>query len=257
MEKYIAGYSTNIGSRKSVNQDSLCIRKADLNGREVLMVAVCDGMGGLSRGEAASAAVVQAFAESFLRDLPEPLLNDEWKEIEARWRKLIAKMNEKLWRYGEMQGIQLGTTLTVLLLYGQRYLIAQVGDSRVYALGKEVIQITEDQSLVAREVKRGNITSEEAAGDPRRNILLECIGVSRKVKPDFFLGKVEKGKGFLVCSDGFWHGITHEEMMREFQGDFKDEKEISDALNQIILRNIERGEQDNITAVYIQQIEKG
>ncbi len=257
MEKYIAGYSTNIGSKKNVNQDSLCIRKADLNGREVLMVVVCDGMGGLSRGEAASAAVVQAFAESFLRDLPKPLLSGAWGEIEVRWRKLITEMNEKLWRYGEMQGTQLGTTLTVLLLFCQRYLVAQVGDSRVYAHGKELIQITEDQSLVAREVKRGNITCEEAARDPRRNILLECIGVSSTVNPEFFFGKVEKGESFLVCSDGFWHDITHEEMMREFQREFKDEKEISERLNQIILQNIERGEQDNITAVYIQQIEKG
>ena len=77
------------------------------------------------------------------------------------------------------------------------------------------------------------------------------------MNPEFFFGKVEKGESFLVCSDGFWHDITHEEMMREFQREFKDEKEISERLNQIILQNIERGEQDNITAVYIQQIEKG
>ena len=49
MKKYIAGYATDIGSTKSINQDSLCIRKAIVTGDEVLIVVVCDGMGGFSK----------------------------------------------------------------------------------------------------------------------------------------------------------------------------------------------------------------
>ena len=97
MKKYIAGYATDIGSTKSINQDSLCIRKALLNGEEVLIVVVCDGMGGLSKGEVASAAVVQAFAENFVTEIVRKISNQEINKVKEEWRQLILALNEKIW----------------------------------------------------------------------------------------------------------------------------------------------------------------
>ena len=193
----------------------------------------------------------------FIRDLPDMLIYDNWSAIEVKWRKLIEEMNEKLWKYGETKGEQLGTTLTVLLLFHHRYMIAQVGDSRAYVMGRDIIQITEDQSLVAREVKKGKITRKQAARDPRRNVLLECIGVSRSVNPDFFYGEAERGDSFLLCTDGFWRVRTQEELMQEFQVNFRNEQEIKGMLGQMVSENIERGEKDNITVVYVQPEEEG
>lgn len=84
-----------------------------------------------------------------------------------------------------------------------KYFIAQSGDFRAYEIGDEIKQITEDQSFVAREIKRGSMTKEQALIDPRRNVLLQCIGASKTVGPAFYEGEVKEPKGFILCSGGF------------------------------------------------------
>ena len=257
MKKYIAGYATDIGSTKSINQDSLCIRKALLNGEEVLIVVVCDGMGGLSKGEVASAAVVQAFAENFVTEIVRKISNQEINKVKEEWRQLILALNEKIWRYGEKEGKQAGSTLTAVLLFKNQYIVAQVGDSRAYIIGDNVRQITEDQSVIAREIKKGNLTETQAIHDPRRNILLECVGVSNHVHPDFYEGYIQQGEGVLVCTDGFWREQNTEQLKDNLPKNNKTELEIKQILHRLISENIEKGEKDNISAVYVQQSEEG
>lgn len=113
-----------------------------------MLAVICDGMGGLSQGELASATVVRGFADWFVRELPGLIRQRE----------------------------------------------------------------TEDQSYVAREVKRGNMTLEQARTDTRRNVLLQCIGASAEVMPELKEGKIKFGNTYLLCSDGFRHELTEEEM---------------------------------------------
>lgn len=254
MKKYIAGYATDIGSTKSINQDSLCIRKAIVNGEEVLIVVVCDGMGGLSKGEVASATVVQAFAENFVAKIVRKISNHEENKIKEEWRQLILALNEKIWRYGEKEGKQAGSTLTAVLLFKNQYIVAQVGDSRAYIMGDNVRQITEDQSVIAREIKKGKLTEMQAIHDPRRNILLECVGVSNNVHPDFYEGYIQEGEGILVCTDGFWREQNVEQIKHDFFKNNQTELETKQILKKLIAENIKKGEKDNISVVYVQQV---
>ena len=87
-----------------------------------------------------------------------------------------------------------------------------IGDSRIYKLSYRIKQLTEDHTFVNREIKNGNMTSEQAKSDPRRNALTQCIGVSGDITPEIKFGTIESGTNYLICSDGFRHVVTEEEI---------------------------------------------
>ena len=109
----------------------------------------------------------------------------------------------------------LGTTVSAILMYKDEFFIVHVGDSRVYELVSGVRILTKDQTFVAREIAAGRMTPEEAKVDPRRSVLLQCVGASATVVPDFLKGKIQKNSVYLVCSDGFRHQISEEEIMEK------------------------------------------
>lgn len=251
--RFITGLCTDKGNVKKINQDSLCIKQAQTSVGEVVLAVICDGMGGLSQGELASATVARSFAEWFVKELPGMIRQHEIEEVPGQWTRLIQEQNQKLWEYGKTNGIELGTTLTAMLLFEKgNYYIAQVGDTRAYELGKQIIQLTEDQSYVAREVKRGNMTLEQARTDSRRNVLLQCIGASADVVPELTQGKIRFGNTYLLCSDGFRHELTEEEMLREVNAEnLSDRTAVTKLLTRLVRLNEERGERDNISAILI------
>ena len=107
--------------------------------------------------------------------------------------------------------------MSTLIIIDNVYMIFHIGDSRIYRLkGKKLIQITEDQTFIARELAMGNITKEEAKVHPKRNTLLECVGVRGKANMIIKKGTVEKDDVFLLCSDGFYHKVTEEEIVYSF-----------------------------------------
>lgn len=251
--EFIAGYCTEAGTTKKVNQDSMCIKQAQTSAGMVTMAAICDGMGGLSKGELASATVIRSFSGWFEKELPEIIRSQNLKEVRRQWTGLIQEQNQRLWNYGNANGVQLGTTLTALLLFGQgKYFIAQVGDSRAYEIRDRIVQLTEDQSFVAREVKRGNMTEEQAKRNTKRNVLLQCIGASPNVEPDILEGEPKPGSTYLLCSDGFRHELTEEEMRERVSGiSLFDSAEMTHLLAELVHLNEARGEKDNITAILI------
>lgn len=209
---YVVWASTDCGLRKSNNQDSLSIMVADTPVGKCCFAIVCDGMGGLSDGEVASASVIQAFRcwfqESFPKILAEGYVQDS---VTTEWDVLASRLNEKIKAYGASQGIRLGTTLTAALFYQDQYIIMNVGDTRAYEITDTVRQITDDQTFVNREVKEGRMTPEEALVDDRRNVLLQCIGASPAVYPDMYYGRVQPDAVYMFCVDGFRHEITNDE----------------------------------------------
>lgn len=250
---FITGFCSETGTTKRVNQDSLCIKHAWTPEGEIVLAVICDGMGGLSKGELASATVIRGFADWFGRELPALVRSHETEAVPKQWTRLIQEQNQKLWEYGKANQVELGTTLTAMLMFEQgKYFIAQVGDTRAYELGTQITQLTEDQSYVAREVKRGNMTPEQARIDSRRNVLLQCIGASTQVMPDITQGNVKTGNSYLLCSDGFWHELSEEEILREVgRGDVSDSTAITRLLTGMVHLNEERGEKDNISALLI------
>ena len=252
--KYLVSYNTSVGIKKNVNQDALCIKRAKSEDKEYLMTVICDGMGGLSSGELASATVIRYFANWFEQEFPYMISGLSVEQVKKVWKESIHNLNQKLWNYGKENYKQLGTTLTVVLfLPDGRFVTGHVGDTRQYCLDATgVKQITEDQTFIAREIKRGNMTPEQAMNDPRRNVLLQCIGASGDVEPAFYEGTVTAGEYYLLCSDGFRHVITEAEIHEAIVGASLDtEEKISEGIGKLIQMNESRGENDNITAVLV------
>lgn len=213
---YLVAYNTDVGLRKHTNQDSMAVKIMDTEFGRIVLAIVCDGMGGLAHGELASKEVIRAYCDWFDHNLADMVRQNEldMDEICHEWREIAIVENDRLSQYGARRGISLGTTLSAILIVQNHYVVVHVGDSRIYQFTNErVRQITEDQSVVAREIVLGNLTPEQALKDPRRSILLQCIGASPMVEPAFFRGSVGPEMSFLICSDGFCHEISHEEMM--------------------------------------------
>ena len=266
--KFKSAGATNVGTRKKTNQDSYLIKIADTDMGQVALVAVCDGMGGLAKGELASAEVVRAFSDWFDKKLPILLetLSSSVEGLEAsvegQWSGLVQDLNIKIMRFGTRDQINLGTTLTAMLFIGGRYSIVHVGDSRAYEItADDAKQLTSDQTYVAQEIAAGRMTAEEAKVHPQRNVLLQCVGSSVEVVPEIKHGILNKKATYLVCSDGFRHVLETDELCETFaQEKLADAWEnegaevmatISDEIEEVM----SRGEQDNITAVVLQPFE--
>lgn len=254
--EYIVGSATDIGISKPTNQDSYTIKLAKAMNKKVAMCIVCDGMGGLEKGEVASAYLIDIFSNWFTRQLPSIIHSENvFDTVKNQWEKLLVQANVKLNAYGQEHRINLGSTVTGILLIDNKYLIVNVGDSRTYQLKDRVVQVTEDQSLIAREVKLGRLTPEQALNDPRRNVLLQCVGAVPNIEVEFYTGIAEAGEEFLLCTDGFRHMISEDEMYNALNPkDMNSEEVITDRIKKLIKINMERAESDNITAVMIKLI---
>lgn len=257
MEYKLAMY-TDIGSEKESNQDSMCVKEAYTPEGTVLLAAICDGMGGLEKGELASKTMVEALAEWFEKDLPYLLARTSRKtDICDSLDVLVKNCSKTILAYGAEHHIQLGTTVTVMLfLPDQSYIICHVGDTRVYKIDDEgATVLTEDQTLIQRELRLGRITKEQALTDPRANVLLQCVGASKYVQPVFIHGNAVSNMCYMLCSDGFRHEVTR----REIGDIFAPAANINEVVMKrnivsLVEENIARGETDNISAMLIRSI---
>lgn len=250
----IASYYTDVGIMKKMNQDSLSVKVVNSPRGKIVFAMVCDGMGGLEQGELASKEVVIAFNNWFTTQFAQMVAENTFteKSIHSQWQELIEMENNRMSEYADQQGMMMGTTLSVLLVYKGEYFICHVGDSRIYCIDQAVHQITRDQTLVAQEIEMGKLTVEEALRDPRRSILLQCVGASEVIEPQYEKGTISGETTFLLSSDGFVHMISEEEMYQRFKPEvLKDKTQIKNACKETTKLVMERGEKDNITVIAI------
>lgn len=247
------GYFTDKGTVKQVNEDSLLVRTADTVNGPLVLAAVCDGMGGLACGELASATVVRAFSAWFDDELP--LLLDggyDFVAIRSGIEYEIYRVSKVLEDYARGNGIRMGTTLTMALLYAGRCVTANVGDSRVYEFTDGLRQLTEDHSLVQRAIQTGLLRPEDAERDDRRNILTQCLGEPTNLAPDIREWETTPGTVYLLCSDGFRHELSPEELRSQvLAGTVGDDGAMSRVLEGLARTAMDRGETDNITAAAV------
>ncbi len=251
--RFLITAHTDVGIKKKTNQDSVVVTKAMAKGQECVFAVLCDGMGGLAKGEVASASVIEAFMKWFENVFPN-MIGDNFKkeDLFASWGDIATQMNTKIGSYGAENSLSLGTTLVTLLIYENKYYIINIGDSRAYRFSNATTVLTKDHTYVQRELDMGRLTPEEALTHPRRNVLLQCIGASPFVEPDFYNGDVKPNEVYMLCSDGFRHIITESEMLSVFEPS----KQVNvDAMKNaaVYLTNLNkyRRETDNISVVLI------
>lgn len=251
--KYLTAVHTDAGVGKCTNQDSVLMETADTEYGQVLLGAVCDGMGGLAKGEVASAILVKAFSGWFHKEFPEILYKGmEADAIRNSWTSLILEQNQKISEYGLNCNVSLGTTVAVMLLVDNIYYIMNVGDSRVYYLKEGITQMTVDQTFVQREMDLGKMTLEEARNHPKRNVLLQCVGASSVIEPDFYVGEFDRNSVFMMCSDGFRRVIHPEEFYERLNpASMVTEEKMKEKAVYFTELNKARREDDNISVVLI------
>ena len=255
--RYLLAGQTEKGKREGVNQDTILLVKEQYDGQERVLAVVCDGMGGLKSGELASKAVVRLFSEWFEEGLPEisAELKCEEEDFEDdlydSWEELLQNAHGMIKKYGQDNRIQIGTTATVMLLQGSRYYIAHIGDSRIYEIKKNAVQLTRDQTLACFEKQ----DSGEVRGKKKSNksgMLLQGIGASEKIYPVYVSGTVEDDTVYLLCSDGFRHQLCSTELEEWFCPEIlSDEEQMEDKLRSVINVLRQRGEKDDISALLI------
>ncbi len=250
---YIVSANTDIGIVKSTNQDSLSVKVVNTPIGRMSFAILCDGMGGLAKGEVASASVIRAFDTWVNTELPELCIAPlDANIIRAQWERILLDQNMAIKTYGARQGVRLGTTAVVMLLTDTQYFIMNVGDSRAYEVTNVLSQLTNDQTFVAREVALGNMTPEQAEVDERRSVLLQCIGASEEVYPDFFVGETRLNAVYMLCSDGFRHEITPAEIYDKFCPEvLLNDATMNRHALELIELNKQRNERDNISVVLV------
>lgn len=258
MEYMIAAY-TDTGIQKSTNQDSICVRRAMIPGvGETSLAVICDGMGGLNKGEVASAAAVCAFGKWFDCNLPllSAICGSDFSKVRQQWINLLVSLHHDLKEYAKHTGLQLGTTVAALLTYGDRYLSVNVGDSRIYERKMNLRQLSQDHSLVAREVANGRITEDESRHHPQRNVLLQCLGTGGEIAPFFTEGRIQHSALYLLCSDGLIHEFTKQELQDSLDPAWLNSKSaLTEALSSITELCKRRGETDNISSILLKTTE--
>lgn len=123
--------------------------------------------------------------------------------------------------------------------------MANVGDSRLYVVDKDIEQITRDHSLVEEMVRRGEINREEAKVHPNRNIITRAIGTSPQIAVDCFEKILGPEAVVMLCSDGLTNMIEDMEIFSVI----KESGDLETAGRRLVALANENGGRDNITVV--------
>lgn len=231
---------------RSGNEDSFAVDMSESRG--VFMVA--DGMGGHAAGEVASEMAVQIVMRDLgaVQDLDAP---DAGTVVANALQHANRSIHDRTLTEVDKQGM--GTTASVLLVSAARYLIGQVGDSRVYMLRDGALtQVTKDHSYVQEQVDLGNLTPEQARYHPYSNVITRCVGVGSDVEPDVYTGDVKLGDIFLVASDGLTGMVDDRRLQQLLMARTVPERKVA----ALISEANGRGGLDNVTAIVV-QVESG
>ena len=232
---------TDIGRKREINQDYVFATDETIGNLPNLLV-VADGMGGHRAGDFASRFTVEVLAEEVQNSKethPEQILGNAIQTANERLMEEAAKDSR-------LEGM--GTTLVAATILAHVLYFANVGDSRLYLINKEIRQLSKDHSMVEEMVRLGGLTEEEAKHHPDKNIITRAMGVKDKVEPDFFEYRLKGGDTILMCSDGLTNMVDDDEIFQIV----KSARDIVEAVETLIQRANENGGSDNIGIVLAQ-----
>lgn len=244
--------ATDVGRKREANEDNFLVDK------KLSLFVVADGMGGHASGEVASDIAVHEFRNAIdaNRDVIERYAQgdatvrppDVLAVLEQALQTACLAIFERGQQEPEKRGM--GTTTSALLIAGDRGFIAHVGDSRIYLVRRgQVVQLTEDHSLINELVKRGKITKEGVDDSPYKsykNAVTRAVGVYERVQTDTIDFEILAGDQFLLCSDGLHAYLTDENVIELLAAE-----DITTAPNRFVTLANDGGGHDNITAVVV------
>ena len=244
MVRLLHAARTDVGMIRSGNEDNFAVNVPQTGDRGLFVVA--DGMGGHAAGEVASEMAVQTL-ERELAGVKDLVDRNSAERVSDALRLANRTIHDRTITEVDKQGM--GTTASVLIVSSGRYLIGQVGDSRVYLLRDGALQqITKDHSYVQEQVDAGFLTPEQARYHPYSNVITRCVGASPDVQPDIYQGDVRIGDLFLVASDGLTGMVDDRRLQMLLMSRAEPERKV----HSLIAEANGRGGLDNITAIVVQ-----
>ena len=234
--------ATDVGQKRKMNQDYV-FASADPVGNLPNLFVVADGMGGHNAGDYASSHAVGTVVEEIRQDADFNPIKVIRHAIESANTEIITQaQNDE-----NLRGM--GTTMVVATIVGHYAYVANVGDSRLYLVNQQILQVTKDHSLVQEMVRMGEINAEQARNHPDKNIITRALGAERTVDIDFFDLKLEPGNVILMCSEGL-SNMVEDSQIREIISDT--EKNLEEKGKILISEANRNGGKDNIAVVLIE-----
>jgi protein phosphatase len=249
----LVGLGHSVGMQRDHNEDSLFTLTTTLvsNSHQVPfgLYIVADGMGGHQHGELASEVAIRAMAGHLVRALYSPLFSLPATNPSGTLQEILQEGVQTAHRAVVKQTPGGGTTLTCVLILGDQLNIAHVGDSRVYFIypDRRMEQLTRDHSLVKRLVELGQITTDEAAVHPQRNVLYRALGQGEPVDAEISTARLPESGHLLICSDGLWGTVEEEKLLELVNSD----PSPAQACQKMVEAANEAGGPDNISAILI------
>ncbi len=270
---------SDIGRKRSSNQDTFRITEFESPNGIVLLAVVCDGMGGMNGGNVASELAVETFTASFGEALSKHNSGESESPSDDGTTRTFRQRADKtstalspialalrsaasaanrvvVKRAADEPSLEgMGTTLLAACFVGDTMYVANVGDSRLYLVtGDTISRVTKDHSYVQYLIDAGELSPDEAEKSPYRNIITRAVGREDYLDTDIFTLPMSAFCGYvLMCSDGLYNFISEEEMTMVIGSCVKGggECELDSKVSTLVRRANENGGGDNITAVLI------
>ena len=240
--------ATDIGQRREANEDAF------LQDDELGLWVVADGMGGHAAGEVASHEAIDTIHGMVRRgkqtpDLAGPFTEERGRAAARMLEGAVQAATYLLYAMAELdRGMAgMGTTISAMMRLDDRLVLAQVGDSRIYRVrANQAVQLTEDHTLIAWQLRQGLITEDQARTSRQRNVITRAVGSRDYVQVDTSTWDAEVGDAYLLCSDGLHGYLTLEEIPSILsEGGALSVQKLIDMANG-------RGGKDNITALVVE-----
>ncbi len=265
---------TDVGRQRELNEDNYYFKVVQSSDEESLgLFMVADGMGGHLGGEVASHWAIKTLKRELAplfrpqdpgvtRRLDSEALAAvgggftvrlEETELARLLQHAIERANQVLLGYAHThreEAGDMGSTLTMTVVEGDRATLAHVGDSRAYLWrGGQLQQLTEDHSVPGALLKQGRITADELQAHPHRHVIYRCLGLKPKVEVDIYTTlTLQTGDSLLLCSDGLWDMIYP---TARLEAHLAARAEPLDTCRRLVAAANEAGGEDNITVLLI------
>lgn len=252
---FCAGWMTDVGRVRGHNEDAILVftseQEADNASPPFGAFILADGMGGHQGGELASALAVRESASHLISEVYLPALSDAERKgdqpsLTEILRAAIVQANRIVTH--SLPGS--GSTLTCGIVIGERLFIGHVGDSRAYLQPEDEAPqlLTHDHSLVNRLLEMGQLTEEEAAVHPQRNVLYRAIGQGETLDVDVQSYPLPGRSRLLLCSDGLWGLLEDSELWAVIDAAPTPQA----ACEELVARANEAGGTDNISVILVE-----
>ena len=203
-----------------------------------VIAVVCDGCGGYDGGGIAAQTVLEFLSY----ETPDALEDTTYlAQVLENCKQVIFEKKVEMPSYSKMC-----TTVAGCVFLENSIVIFHSGDSRIYRYdGWGLAKMTTDHSAVQQLIDLGEITEEEAAVSPNRNVITRCIGAESCLPPEIYVSNVpiSSGEKYMLCSDGLWECISAKQLKEILSQDIP----LDEMVDLLIKTALDQGSDDNIS----------